>query len=330
MHRGRVKIASSGTPRGRASAPSASSHSDRSLRWDRSDRAARNAPSSGRARRRRAAARRRGRRDRLRHGLRPSPSCPQFYPDEEAALRRHQHVARASLVVPRAQLRARWLDADREHRELHPIIDDVDGDDMQLHQLDDPGRAAWLRPQRHGRKAWVGSRTSCRPLSTRAGGSSGSTCPSRPAAPRSSSSIRWWTRIRSTAGPSDASPCSATPRNLMYPRGSNCAAQAILDARALADPAGRARTSPRRPLRPTRPSARAATAGSCARPASGCPYRPHRASRGAGGRPAFRRARSRHHPGRAAGSRPRTTSAPTGSALGDDRRSIPQARGARA
>ena len=134
----------------------------------------RDAPLPVRRDRRGARAGRGRRRDRLRRGQ--LGRAPAVLPGRGAAVRRHQHVARrhARQAVPdRPELRARRLDALRQPRGL--------SDRRRrgrrgppAHQLDRPGRPAGLRPERLEQ---AGPARGLHATSTRAGRSTGSTCP---------------------------------------------------------------------------------------------------------------------------------------------------------
>ena len=101
----------------------------------------------------------------------------QFYPDEElrfVGINTWRGVTRAKpFLTGRSYVRAGSMRSG--NIVIYPIIDDVDGDGTPAHQLDDRGRAAGLRPERLEQ---AGPARGLPAASTRAGGSTGSTCPS--------------------------------------------------------------------------------------------------------------------------------------------------------
>ena len=158
----------------------------------------------------------------------------QFYPDDEVAfagintwrgVTRRKPILTGRSYMPVGSIRTGKI-------VIYPIIDKVDGDGNQLDQLDGRDPAGHLRKERLEQV-----RQARRFLPIYQGWKFdwldvGRADPQR--RPRSSN-IRWWTRIRSRAGPSAGSPSPATPRIRCIRAARTAPRKALIDARTLAD-----------------------------------------------------------------------------------------------
>ncbi len=244
----------------------------------------------------RRGARIRHRRHRHRLRRRELGGAPAVLPGRGALLRRHQYLARrhAREALPTGRSYVRIGSIQSGNLVIYPIVDDVDGEGRQLinwtAQVAQPGyeRNDWNKPGRLEDflpifAGWTFDWLDVPDLLRRS-----DVIFEYPMVDRDP--VDRWTFGRVTLLGDAAHP--------MYPRGSNGAAQAILDARTLADglaaggdPAGRARRLRGRALgadRPRRAHQPRAPAGL-----------PHPPRGGAGGRRPVRRSRPLHHPRRA-------------------------------
>ncbi len=219
----------------------------------------------------------------------------QFYPGEElhfGGINSWRGVTRGKpFLTGRSYVRVGSIQSG--NLVIYPIVDDVDGQGRQLinwtAQVAQPG---YDRNDWNSRAAWRISSTS-----THNGRSVGWMSPTCSAAPMSSSSTPWWTRTRSIAGPSAASPCWATPRTRCT-RAAPTAPPRPSSTRARS-PIAWPRVATRGRAPGLRGRALGADGSSRAHQPRASARLPHPPRGGAGGRCTVRRPRPPHHPRRA-------------------------------